>query len=140
MKDAECCAAGAMTCRKDATGTLRCLGPAASGGACASSGFACATPEQCCSLHCSPDGSGALGCRVTCAPAGAACNADEDCCGGACVGAPGQTACAADSIDGGPACVRAGELCDPLAAACCAGSVCALVAGDVHACAVSASD
>jgi hypothetical protein len=135
MKDGDCCAAGPMACRKDATGTSRCLGPMTPGVTCSEVGFPCSVPEQCCGGHCLPDGTGALVCRDACAPDGAGCHADEDCCGGACVGAPGQTVCASGPA-GDARCTRAGDPCDSLVAACCAGTVCAVVTGGGHACAL----
>jgi hypothetical protein len=136
MMSKECCGGGADACRKDQTGTMRCLGPAAGGSSCTLAGYPCVLAEQCCGSHCLPDGTGALSCRSSCAPLGAACTANEDCCDGTCLGPPGRTACVGVNapIDAAR-CTPAGDACDPLAAFCCGGSLCAIVSGGGHACA-----
>jgi hypothetical protein len=123
-------------CRKDQTGTMRCLGAPAAPASCTLPGYSCAVAEQCCGAHCLPDGRGALACRSGCAPLGAACTANEDCCAGVCLGPPGRTACVAvDAPGGAGTCTPAGEACDPLETFCCGGTLCAIVEGGVHACA-----
>ena len=95
-KSPDCCAGGADSCRADANGTLRCLGPSA-GSTCLPEGLPCSVAAQCCGgLWCLPDTTGALTCASTCAPTGAPCVALEDCCAGVsgdCLGPAGARVC-----------------------------------------------
>jgi hypothetical protein len=135
-KDPDCCTPGMGACGPDETGTLRCLGPGGSEPSCLGAGSACALSEQCCAGRCLPDSTGALACGGACAPLGAACNGDEDCCAGACLGPADRSVCAViGAATGGPTCTPAGQACDPMAATCCANTVCSTVVDGSHACA-----
>jgi hypothetical protein len=108
-------------CKLDALGVPRCFG----GGACASSGAACACDFDCCDGgHCVPGANGGLVCQAGCSNTAGACTIDADCCSGlhcyvqlgsttgSCGGPPPPPA----GVDAG--CVGSPEVCQDAAPTC----------------------